>query len=122
MTFQSVLHSEFEKRRAWNRRYSLRAFARRLGTDHSTLSQIMRGRRFLTRRAVRQFADRLAICGRDFEIEVALLALTRRATFRADSRALAERIGVTADDVNIALQRLLRNGVLEMGGHKWQTV
>ena len=121
VTFRLVLQTEFEKRRHLNRRYSLRSFARRLGTDHATLSQLLRGRRVLTRRAVRQFAERLGIAGRDYEVEVALVALTRRATFRADSRALAERIGVTTDEINIALQRLLRSGVLQMGGPRWQT-
>ena len=121
MTFRLVLQSEFDKRRRQNRRYSLRAFARRLGTDHATLSQLLRGRRVLTRRNVRQFAECLGIAGRDYEIEVALLALTRRVTFRADVRALADRIGVTTDQVNIALQRLLRSGVITMGGQEWQT-
>ena len=121
VTFRLVLQTEFEKRRHLNRRYSLRSFARRLGTDHATLSQLLRGRRVLTRRAVRQFSERLGIAGRDYEVEVALTALTRRAAFRADSRALAERIGVTTDEINIALQRLLRSGVIQMGGPRWQT-
>ena len=122
MTFRLVLQSEFDKRRRRNGRYSLRAFARRLGTDHATLSQLLRGRRVLTRRTVRQFAERLGIAGRDYEIEVALMALTRRATFLADSRVLAERIGVTTDEINIALQRLLRSGVVTMGGPAWRIV
>lgn len=43
--FRDRLQREFEERRAKNGRYSLRAFANSLGTDHSTLSQILRERR-----------------------------------------------------------------------------
>ncbi|HEY6305853.1 MAG TPA: hypothetical protein VI488_05250 [Candidatus Angelobacter sp.] len=44
--FRQRLEQEFKVRREKNARYSLRAFAAPLGTDHSTLSQILRaGRR-----------------------------------------------------------------------------
>ncbi|MGZ8853044.1 MAG: helix-turn-helix domain-containing protein, partial [Thermoanaerobaculia bacterium] len=42
-----------------NPRYSLRAFARSLQIDHSTLSQIVRGRRRVTTRAIRSLGVRL---------------------------------------------------------------
>jgi transcriptional regulator with XRE-family HTH domain len=43
--FKDRLGEELERRQRMNPRYSLRAFARLLGSDHSTLSQIMRGAR-----------------------------------------------------------------------------
>jgi transcriptional regulator with XRE-family HTH domain len=43
-----------------------------------------------------------------------MLRLSRTQGFRADSRWLAERIGVGVDDVNIALSRMLRLGLLEI--------
>lgn len=41
--------------------YSLRAFARNLGVNHSTLSQFMRGKRPLTRRTIEQLGARLKL-------------------------------------------------------------
>jgi len=73
-SFRLRLQAELARRCAGNPRYSLRAFARRLGVDHSTLSQLLRGRRALTR---------------------------------------------TVDEVNLALQRLVRLGLLEMRGERW---
>jgi plasmid maintenance system antidote protein VapI len=52
VTFRNLLVSEFDRRRTANPRYSLRSFARDLSIDHSTLSQIVRGRRRLTHRTV----------------------------------------------------------------------
>jgi transcriptional regulator with XRE-family HTH domain len=42
---RDLLLHEFERRRAANPGYSLRAFGRDLGVDHSSLSQILRGTR-----------------------------------------------------------------------------
>lgn len=43
-----------------------------------------------------------------------MLRLSRLKTFRADSRWVANEVGVGVDDVNIALSRLLRLGILEV--------
>jgi len=49
-----------------------------------------------------------------------ILLLVRSPAFRADSRWLAEKIGVGVDDVNIALSRLLRLGLLEVkSANEW---
>jgi hypothetical protein len=45
VTFREKLELELAARRDVNPRYSLRAFAALLGTDHATLSQILRGKR-----------------------------------------------------------------------------
>ncbi|MGZ5494933.1 MAG: helix-turn-helix domain-containing protein [Thermoanaerobaculia bacterium] len=124
MSFRHLLKREFDTRRARNYRYSLRAFARSLRCDHSTLSQIMRGRRALTPGAVRQFATQLRITASETEhycVEAAIIRLVHRASFRADSREIARRIGSTADDVNIVLQRLVRTQNLSMRGQQWVT-
>lgn len=44
--FRARLRQEFESRRRKNPRYSLRALAMFLNTDHSTLAQILRGARY----------------------------------------------------------------------------
>ncbi len=144
------------KRCAKNPRYSLRAFAKSLGTDHSTLSQVLRGRRVLGVRAIERYAARLGFSdeqcqafvvaergrrrnpddaqqhirrlGRDVTIllsdwrHFAILELTRLESFQADSRWLARVLGCSVDDVNIAVQRLIRFGLLEMtNASRWTT-
>lgn len=44
----------------------------------------------------------------------AILELIHTREFKTDSRWIARRLGISIDDVNIALQRLLRLGLLEM--------
>ncbi len=46
--------------------------------------------------------------------DLAILALTRTADFHADSRWIARTLGVSVDEVNVALQRLLRLGLLQL--------
>jgi transcriptional regulator with XRE-family HTH domain len=95
VTFRAVLQSELDRRRAANARYSLRAFARCLAVDHSTLSQILRGKRRVTARNVRALGRKLRLTAPAIdehcaaEHESAILAAVRRPGFRADSRWLA---------------------------------
>jgi transcriptional regulator with XRE-family HTH domain len=111
--FRGLLQSELARRAARNQRYSLRAFARQLQVDHATLSQWLRGRRTITPRTVALLAPRLAASA-GTPPDFAILALTRAADFQPDSRWLARVLGVCVDDVNVALQRLLRLGLLHM--------
>jgi DNA-binding MarR family transcriptional regulator len=140
LRFADCLARELEARRAKNPRYSLRAFAAYLGTDHSTLSQILRQSRRAPARQIRAWARKLSVDAEEAGVWIAvehgradaevlgilterahwqILELIRAPEFRADSRWLAERIGVPADTVNIALSRLLRLGLLEMRGNRW---
>jgi len=148
--FSDRLQREFQQRRAKNRRYSLRAFAAALGTDHSTLSQVLRNRRRVSVIRIRAWAKRLQIdpeetaayviaeqliddqaLRRDTELRhwsaeaAAVLAgrthweivrWSRTPEFRPDCRWIAERTGATTDEVNVALARLLRLGLLEIRG------
>jgi transcriptional regulator with XRE-family HTH domain len=65
------LQREFDERRKANERYSLRAFAAFLGTDHSTLSQVLRSQRPLPLGRIRTFAKKL---GLDPEVTAAYIA------------------------------------------------
>ena len=118
--FRDQLRREFERRRENNPRYSLRAFARSIGTDHSTLSQILRGRRRLTQRTIARLGANLRLTsGAIAECctaanDAAVLAVVARPSFRADSRWIAAVAGITLDDVNVSLQRLLYRGALIM--------
>jgi uncharacterized protein (TIGR02147 family) len=149
-SFRQVLQAELARRCSNNPQYSLRAFAKYLGLDHSTLSQLLRGKRRLTARAIRKFATRLGLTAdetanhvaredqvpadsSDEEVErqvrqlafdtasliadwhhYAILELVHVKDFRPDSRWVARVLDIPVDEVNVALQRLLRLGLLEM--------
>jgi len=120
VTFQGVLQNEFERRRTANPRYSLRSFARDLAVHHSTLSQMLRGKRRLTGRIVRTFGGRLRLTAPAIaelcalENESAVLSALARPNFRADSRWIASMVGIPLDEVNVTLQRLLRKRIVTM--------
>jgi len=145
--FRRLLQSELARRCASNRHYSLRAFAKWLRIDHSTLSQILRGKRPLTRRTVERLGARMKLsCGQISQFVMALhqprqsggaireatllahdtacaiaewqhhaiLELLALPEFRPDSRWIARVLDISVDEVNLALQRLLRLGMMEM--------
>lgn len=120
MDLRHTLSAEFASRRARNARYSLRAFARDLGTDHATLSQVLRSRRVLSPRMVRQFGRKLHLSPADIADACeqhhadAILRLARLASFRPNSRWIATRTGLPLDAVNAALARLLHQRQLVM--------
>jgi len=148
--FRDRLAAEFQMRRAANPRYSLRAFAAFLGTDHSTISQIIRSRRRAPSNQIRRWAHKLgmdrleasayiaaehvpeaSITTRELQLRhwtaeamsivtgpahFEILRLCRRPDFHPDCRWLADRIAVGVDEVNLALSRLLRLGLLELRG------
>jgi AraC-like DNA-binding protein len=59
--FRDRLKNELGKRRQVNPRYSLRAFATFLGTNHSTVSQVLRGKRCFPAVLVRQCGEKLGL-------------------------------------------------------------
>jgi transcriptional regulator with XRE-family HTH domain len=124
MDIRILIGSEFLRRRNINRRYSLRAFARFLGTDHATLSQILRHRRRLTARSIRSLGRRLGLG--DLAIARACIAENMEAIirvvgsqrFQPSSRWIAMKTFIPMDDVNIAIHELLRDGRLVMTSHR----
>jgi transcriptional regulator with XRE-family HTH domain len=120
MSFHAYLSAAFEQRRRANPRYSLRSFARSVAVDHSTLSQILRKRRRLTSKSLRRMAVRLGLnrahideyCA--LENEAAILQALSHRKFRADSRWLAMLLNIPIDEINVALQRLLRKRLIAM--------
>ena len=127
VTFRAVLTAELERRRAANSRYSLRSFARDLSVHHSTLSQILRGKRRVTGRSVRAFGRRLRLAAPAIaelcalENESAVLSTLDRPNFQADSRWVASVAGIPLDEVNVALQRLLRKRIVTMTARaRWE--
>lgn len=129
VAFRAILQAELERRRGSNPRYSLRSFARDLSVDHSTLSQILRGKRRLTGRNVRAFGRRLRLAAPAIaelcalENESAVLAALDRPNFQADSRWVASMVGIPLDEVNVTLQRLLRKRIVTMTARaRWERV
>ena len=128
MDMRSILQLEFNRRRARNPRYSLRAFANALGTHHSTLSQMMRARRRLTTRTIRRFGHRLGLSAPEIreacvaEHCAAIRRLVSDPRFCADSRWIAIMTGISLDDVNIALHWLLYRRELIMSAPQTWTL
>src|SRR5450755_4630294 len=56
---EDILVAELRDRQSRSPRYSLRAFAQRLGVNSATLSQIIRGKRFVSARRAQTLAQRL---------------------------------------------------------------
>ena len=102
----------------------MRAFARSLGVSHSTLSRFFAGKRRLTARAIRRMGATLRIdveahCSA--ENDRALLALLAHPAFRTNTRWIASMLGIPIDDVNLSLQRLIRERRLVMASRdRWQ--
>jgi len=97
---RELLQQELDRRRRRNRRYSLRAFARDLATDHSALSQLLRGRRPFSPRMVHRFGVRLGwsetLMGQVCLLQAAdvVLRMVRSGRYRPDCRHIAARTGV----------------------------
>lgn len=151
----SLLRERLRAAKRRNPRFSLRAFAKQLGIDYSTLSQVLRSRRGLSARALEAIGKRIGLSEqairtyaqslkkkprpknlpaaiRKIHLDLdtfhllsvwyhcAILELTRIREFRTDSRWIAKALGISVEDVNIAVQRLLRLGLLEMAGrNRW---
>jgi hypothetical protein len=147
--FRERLKCEFEARRANNQRYSLRAFAAFLQTDHSTLSQILRGTRRIPSTHLRRWGRKFGMTSEELAVYVAaqhvpgrqlmerqeqlrhwtaeglaivsepchwqIVELARKQGFRGDCRVIARQVGLPVDRVNVALTRLLRLRLLEIG-------
>lgn len=60
-TMVSFLYTEFEKRRAKNAHYSLRAFARDLGVSAGVLSQVLQGKRPISLKLVESIVSALGL-------------------------------------------------------------
>ena len=117
-----------------------------IGINHSTLSQLLRGKRSLTPRMIKTLGSRLGLGPEEIEAFIsrerqtgetvitreirfltmetvallsdnshrAILEMTSMEGFVPDSRWIARALDLTIDEVNMALSRLARLGLLEM--------
>ena len=151
-SFRLRLQSELAERCAGNSQYSLRSFALHLDIDHSTLSQLLRGKRRLTEATIHTLGSALKLSRDEVDAYLAhhrrwpvadpsadeatrltrdaaemiadwyhyaILELTRLESFRADSSWVARVLGISTDEVNVALVRLCHLGLLAMEGSRW---
>ena len=65
--FEDLLKGEFERRHSKNPSYSLRAFARAMGQDASSISKIFSGKRKVGKNLLKKLADRLNLADCDLE-------------------------------------------------------
>lgn len=151
----SLLRERLRVAQRRNSRFSLRSFAKQIGIDHSTLSQILRSKRGLSPRSLAAIGKRLGLndealkahakvsaksrrsrgrptipASYNFDLDTfqmlstwhhyAILELLQVKAFKPDSRWIANSLGLETQEVNIALQRLLRLGLLQMvGRNRW---
>jgi len=123
-----------------------------LGINHSTLSQLLRGKRALTPRMIKNLGERLGLRPEEIEAFIArerqaadtvvsreirwltmetvallsdgshraILEMTSMEGFVPDTRWIARGLDLTVDEVNMALSRLTRLGLLEMAtANRW---
>lgn len=145
ITVKSLLMQELAKRQARNSSYSLRAFARDLDIGSTTLSDVMGGRRSLSKTNLEKVMERLLVSPLERELlwaeykqgsskveiderlmmqedtfrlisdwyYLAIMNLAKLDENRANPSWIAKRLGITEDDAEYALERLLRMGLLK---------
>jgi len=110
--FPEKLKREFEARREKNSRYSLRAFAAFLGTDHSTLSQILRAKRPISAKQVRGWGEKLGMTTEETAVYVAAQYVPDASTGRGQERLrhwTAEAMAIVDDRIHWQILRLLHS-------------
>ena len=81
-----------------------------MNLEHSTVSQLLRGKRPITWKTIRSLATTMRWTG------AGILRLAAQPNFRFDSRGLAQQLGASVDDVNLALADLCLFGLIELKG------
>ncbi|MGE3973245.1 MAG: TIGR02147 family protein [Bdellovibrionales bacterium] len=141
--FRQYLQLELLRRCEKNPSYSLRAFAQALKIDHSTLSQLLRGKRSLSEKMLITLANALDLGPQEIEpfrsklnkdgsrqgiqdlsidsfivmsewYHDAILELMRLETFQNDPKWIAKQLKITVSQVTIALERLERLDLIEI--------
>lgn len=109
--FRERLCQELAARRGKNPRYSLRALAAFLGTDHSTLSQILRGARPVPVSRIRTWAGKLGMDHEEALVYAAAEYLPEASTAERHEHLrqwTAEAISVATEPAHFQILRLCR--------------
>lgn len=139
---EQILHSKFAELKRKNPRFTLRAYAARLGVSSGALSEMLSGRRKLTVKAAEKLATKLALSpsekakftnARPIKQEVAqltqdqfhlisdwwhfaILNLIETHDFKNDLDWMASRLLINRSLVEAAIERLKRLGMLKING------
>ncbi len=142
MTAHDLLASDFAQRKRLNPNFSLRAYAKWLGLSPAQVSQMISGRRPITSATFGKIASKLGLSpleknlwleqreptaerqrvhlGEDnFRLisdwhHLAILGLTKVKGAKGDARWVARRLGLPVAEVNEAMSRMVRMGILEV--------
>ncbi len=127
MKLATDLARVFERRRAINPRYSLRAFARSIGISHSAVSRILKGAQRPSAATIIHAAGRLGWDAAYVESVMRAERLERlqctaaSSEFVTDARWIASRTNLSLDEVQLALHEGLRQGHIHMTApHTWK--
>lgn len=110
--FAQRLQQEFDTRKSANPRYSLRAFAALLGTDHAVISQILRGRRQPPATRITAWAAKLGL-----DRELALAYLTASHVPARETLARQEQLRHWAAEALSVLSGTLHFDILRLTHH-----
>lgn len=140
-SFRLWLQRQFTERCKKNSRYSLRAFAKFLSIDHSSLSQILSGKRPISKRSVKAICEKLVANPRDLKAfglikktqavdadymqmsldtfavisdwyHIAILELTFVKGFKTEPKWISKKLSITTEEAKSAVERLKRLGLL----------
>tara|TARA_B100001248_G_scaffold251745_2_gene227202 strand:- start:23428 stop:24207 length:780 start_codon:yes stop_codon:yes gene_type:complete len=137
--FQKFLEQEYLKRLGKNSSYSIRAFAKDININDSTLSQILRGKRNLSKKKQEEIGLKLglslaalrkiqgeAAAGkipykilREDQYDVVanwyydvILEMVDLDNFRLDAKWIAKKLEISTNEATLALQKLIRSNYL----------
>ncbi len=151
--FRLFLQRELMRRCEKNKAYSLRAFAKSLDCDISSLSEILSGKRKLGKLLILRFGSRLGLNPTEVQkfltasgsfsmgagaeaapnyqqltldtyqiiadwYHFAILELMQMNHFEPDPKWIAKKLGLRIPEVNSAIERLCRVGMLEINENK----
>lgn len=146
LDFRLFLQQEFVARCQRNSRYSLRSYAKSLSVAPSPLSAMLRGQRPITDKMKKRLGLALGLGLEDLakmvgdrsrsQIEYqqialdhfavisdwyhfAILELIRLRSFKADLGYIAKALGISKTEVDIAVERLQRIGLLKIEADQW---
>ena len=111
MAFRDRLNKAFNERRTANPKFSIRAMATLLNTDHATLSQILRGTRKVPTQHLRNWANTIGLTPEETSIYFAAEQIPSQATARRESlyrQWATEGLAVINDPTHWHIIRLTR--------------
>ncbi|MGZ3788129.1 MAG: TIGR02147 family protein [Bacteriovorax sp.] len=139
--FRLWLQKKFAEKCKKNPRYSLRAFAKALELDASSVSQILSGKRKVSNKSIQRICTKLSVSPNElknfgllensngtsndwFQVTLdtfsvisewyhyAILELTYISGFKSGPRWIAKKLSITTEEARIAIERLKRLGLL----------